>query len=101
MLAHMVYFTLNDDSQGAKDKLLEDCRTYLKDQPGIVFFAIGTLAEDLNRPVNVRDFHVGLHVVFADLQAHDEYQASENHLKFIEENKGNWKQVRIFDVHAE
>ena len=100
MLAHMVYFTLKDDSQAAREKLLEDCNTYLKDQPGIVFFAAGILVKDLSRPVNVRDFHVGLHVVFADRKSHDDYQTSQQHLQFIEENKDNWEKVRVFDTNA-
>ena len=45
-------------------------------------------------------FDVALHVVFADKAAHDAYQTVEDHLKFIEENKANWKQVRVFDSYV-
>ncbi len=98
MLAHNVYFTLKDDSQAAKDRLVDACHQYLKDHPGVVFFAAGTLAEELDRPVNVRDFHVGLHIVFRTTQFHDQYQTADKHLKFIEENKGNWEHVQVFDT---
>ena len=64
MLGHMVYFTLKDRSPAAIDKLLGDCRKYLTDHPGTVFFAAGKLVPDLTRPVNQTDFDVALQVVF-------------------------------------
>jgi hypothetical protein len=97
MLAHNVYFTLKDRSAAARDKLLAACRTYLTNHPGTVFFACGTLAEELNRPVNDRDFDVALHIVFVDQAAHDRYQDAPRHHQFIEENKANWQKVRVFD----
>jgi hypothetical protein len=100
MLAHNVYFTLNDAGEPAQRSLVEACHRYLKDHPGVVFFAAGTLVTDLQRPVNDREFHVGLHVVFRDRRAHDDYQKAESHLRFIEENKANWKQVRVFDSYV-
>ncbi len=64
MLAHNVYFSLKDNSEAAKNKLIAACKKYVRDHPGTVFFAVGVLSEDLNRPVNDRDFDVVLHVVF-------------------------------------
>ena len=64
MLAHNVYFTLKDSSDSAKSALTGSCHKYLKDHPGVVFFAAGPIAEELNRPVNVRDFDIGLHIFF-------------------------------------
>jgi hypothetical protein len=100
LLVHNVYFTLKEDSPSARQRLLDACRTYLHDHPGIVFFAAGTLVEDLDRPVNVRDFHVGLHIVFSSRDAHNEYQTSAKHLTFIEENKATWAEVRVFDTQG-
>jgi hypothetical protein len=96
-LAHMVYFTLHDGSAENVRKLTESCYRHLKDIPGIVFFGAGPLVDDLARPVNVRDFHVGLNVVFATKAAHDAYQQDPRHLAFIAENKPTWAQVRVFD----
>jgi hypothetical protein len=98
MLAHNVYFRLKDDSQSATNRLVVSCHQYLKVHPGVVFFAAGTLAEELDRPVNVRDFHVGLHIVFRAKKFHNQYQTADKHLQFIEENKGNWEDVRVFDT---
>jgi hypothetical protein len=97
LLVHNVYFALKDGSPAAKDKLIAACKKYLTDHPGTVFFAAGTLCEVLNRPVNVRDFDVALHVIFANQAAHDAYQMSPRHQAFIAENKESWAGVRVFD----
>jgi hypothetical protein len=97
LLAHMVYFSLKDNSQAEVDKLLAACRKYLTDHPGTKFFAVGTPA-DLCRPVNDRDFDVALQVIFESRAAHDAYQVAERHQQFIEENKANWAKVRVFDA---
>ena len=101
MLSHDVYFTLNDSSPEAVDRLVRACHQYLKNHPGVTFFAAGTLVSELDRPVNDRDFHVALHVVFADKAAHDDYQTASDHLTFIAEQKPNWRQVRVFDSYVE
>lgn len=98
MLAHNVYFTLKDGSEAAKTRLVNDCFKYLKDQPGVVFFAAGSLADELDRPVNVRDFDVGLHIVFKNMAAHDAYQVSEKHQQFVKENRDSFNKVRVYDT---
>lgn len=101
MLAHIVYFTLKDRSQEAIDKLILDCKTYLTEHPGVVFFAAGTVVPDLTRPVNQLDFDVALHIVFTNREAHDLYQTAPRHLEFIEQNKASWEKVRVFDSYAD
>jgi len=96
MLAHNVFFTLAESTPANREKLLAGCHKWLTGHPGVVFFAVGT-PSDLDRPVNDRDFDVGLHVIFEDRAAHDVYQDAERHLKFIEENKALWNKVRVFD----
>jgi len=97
MVVHNVYFSLKDNSPEARKKLVEACKKYLSDHPGTVFFAAGVLSEELNRPVNDRDFDVALHLVFKNKAAHDKYQDDPRHIKFIEEMRDNWKKVRVFD----
>src|SRR4051812_18669435 len=89
-LIHNVFFTLKEGSAENIQKLTAACFKYLKDHPGVLYFGAGPLVADLERPVNVRDFHVGLLVVFASKQDHDAYQVAAAHLKFIEENKPTW-----------
>lgn len=99
LLAHNVYFTLKEPTPENRQKLIAACHKYLSNHPGTVFYAAGTLA-DLDRPVNDREFDVGLHVIFQDRASHDAYQTAPDHLKFIEENKDGWAKVRVFDSDA-
>jgi hypothetical protein len=101
LLAHNVYFTLKDNTAANRAKLIQACKTYLTNHPGTVFFACGTLAEDLQRPVNDRGFDVSLHIIFQDQAAHDAYQDAPRHHQFVEENKAGWKTVRVFDSTVE
>ena len=100
ILVHNVYFTLKDGTPENIQKLIAACFKYLKDHPGVAYFGAGPLVPDLERPVNVRDFHVGLLVVFASRKDHDAYQTAPAHLKFIEENKPTWDKVRVFDTYS-
>jgi hypothetical protein len=97
LLVHNVYFSLKDNSPAARDKLVAACKKYLTGHQGEVYFAAGVLAGELNRPVNDRDFDVGLHIIFDSMANHDRYQDDARHLEFIEENKAGWKKVRVFD----
>lgn len=101
MLAHDVFFTLHDASPTAVDGMVAACHQYLKNHPGVEFFAAGTCGQEFARPVNDRDYHVALHVYFTDKAAHDVYQTAPDHLQFIEENKPKWAKVRIFDSWVE
>ena len=97
LLAHDVYFSLNDASPAARDALVAACKKYLTGHEGTVAFSAGVLASDLNREVNDRNFDVALHITFASRAAHDKYQEAPRHKQFIEENQKNWKKVRVFD----
>jgi hypothetical protein len=100
MLAHMVYFSLKDNSAAEQKKLVDACKKHLSKHAGEVFFAAGTLAGDLKREVNDLDFDVALHMVFLNKAAHDKYQVADRHEDFIKENKANWKKVRVFDSYV-
>ncbi len=95
--AHNVFFTLNDSSPAAQQRLVRDCYEYLAGHDGVVAFSAGTRREDCTRDVNDLAFHVSLHMLFRDHATHDAYQATPRHGKFIERNKANWKTVRVFD----
>jgi hypothetical protein len=101
MLTHDVYFSLKDNSPQARRELIAACQKYLTGHPGIVRLAVGPIAAEMNREVNDRDFDVALHVLFKSKEAHDQYQEAERHNQFVEETKGNWKKVRVFDWYVE
>jgi hypothetical protein len=101
VLSHDVFFTLNDASPEARQKLALACKKYLTGHDGALSFSVGPRAGELDRPVNDKDFDVALHVVFKDKAAHDAYQEHPRHKRFIEEMSGNWKKVRVFDSWVE
>lgn len=96
-LAHVVYFTLHDNTSEKINELVDACKKYLVGHPGVVYFSVGKLARDLIRPVNDQTHDVALHVVFTDRASHDAYQIAPRHLEFVNLQKANWKQVRVFD----
>lgn len=98
-LAHAVYFKLKDSSPAAREALVAGCQKFLAGHDGVVYFAAGVLAEEMNRDVNVRDFDVALLIVFANKAAHDQYSSHPRHMKFIEEFKSSWDSVRVFDAY--
>ena len=101
MLAHNVFFSLKDKSPEAKAKVINSAKTHLTGHAGTVFFAVGDLATELNRPVNDLDFDVALHIVFADKASHDIYQEAPRHHLFIDECKEGWAKVRVFDSYVD
>ncbi len=101
MLSHSVYFTLKESTAANREALVAACKKFLIGHPGTVFFAAGTVESSLYRPVNVLDYDVALVVVFDSLASHDAYQVAPRHLQFVEENKPNWAQVRVFDANVE
>ena len=96
-LAHHVFFTLKDSSDAAAKTLIDAARKYLDGHDGCASFGVGRRVADLTREVNDQAFHVSLHVVFESREAHDVYQTHARHLEFIEEQKHNWAQARVFD----
>jgi len=101
VLMHAVYFTLKDDSEAQKQRLIKLCDEYLKDHEGSVGFGAGPRAKEFDREVNDQDHDVALFVVFENKAAHDRYQTHPRHLKFIELGKDNWKSVRVFDSYLD
>lgn len=99
-LSHNVFFTLKDASETAVEALIEDCHKYIKDNPGIIYFCVGSIVPEHKRDVNIRDFQVGLHVVFSSKFYHDQFQVSEKHGLFVERGKNNWEKIRVFDTYV-
>jgi len=97
--AHMVFFTLKDHSREARQKLVASCHNYLSGHPGTVSFSVGTIAEDVEEPVSVKDFDVALHVVFRDKAAKEQYLVHPRHKQFVEENRASFAKVRVFDSY--
>lgn len=97
-IAHMVYFQLNDNSEPKVKALVAACDKYLNEHEGTVYYSAGTLGKEFKRDVNDRNWDVALHLVFKSKADHDRYADHPRHKQFIEENKSNWKKVRVFDA---
>lgn len=96
-LAHMVFFTMKERTDAAREKLVEACHEHLTDHPGTEYFSAGERAEEFDREVNDQDYDVALHVVFESKAAHDAYQIAPRHKQFVAENSATWSKVRVFD----
>jgi Stress responsive A/B Barrel Domain len=97
MIGHMVYFTLKENSPDKAKELVAACDKYLSKHPGEVYYSAGIRGKAFDREVNVKDWDVALHLVFKTKADHDKYAVAPRHEQFIDENKANWKQVRVFD----
>lgn len=98
-VGHMVFFELKDKSPEARAKLIAACDKYLKNQAGVLYYSAGARGDEFDRAVNAKDFDVALHLVFKDKAAYDTYEKHALHVKFIEENKDNWKGVKVYDTY--
>ena len=100
-LAHIVFFTLAEPSDANRSKLVDGCKKYLHGHEGTLYFAVGVNSPQYARDVNDRDYDVALHLVFETAGHQDVYQTHPRHVKFVEECKGLWKKVRVFDSTLE
>ncbi|MFO0802567.1 MAG: Dabb family protein [Gemmataceae bacterium] len=96
-IGHMVYFKLKDGSPEARKKFIDSCDALLSDHPGTVYYSTGVLAGEFKGQFNDREFDVALTLVFDSKDAHDKYQVSEKHTKFVNDNKAAMEKVRVFD----
>jgi hypothetical protein len=101
LLSHSVYFSLNDATPEARQKLVDSCKKLLSQHAGVVFFSAGTLCDEIKGGFNDRDFDVVLLMVFTGHEALHDYARSESHQKFIAENAPTFKKVRIFDADVD
>jgi hypothetical protein len=99
-LAHLVFFTLKERTDAARERLVAACQKYLSDHPGTIHFSAGTRAPDYQRPVNDQTFDVALVLVFKTQADHDRYQEAPRHKEFISEQSPGWAAVRVFDAHV-
>lgn len=98
-LLHSVFFTLYDNSEEAQHELVARCRDCLSAVTGAEAITAGSLATEFSSPTNDLGFDVALHVVFVNPASYEHYRKARVYTRFVEENKKNWKQVRVFDVH--
>jgi hypothetical protein len=98
-LAHMVFFTLKDHSQEAREKFVASCQKYLSNHKGTVYFSVGTIADEVEEGVGVKDFDVALHLIFETKEDKAAYLVDPRHKQFGAENGKLFAKVRVFDSY--
>ncbi|MCK8520516.1 Dabb family protein [Aquimarina sp. D1M17] len=97
-LIHTVFFWLNNpDNEGEREKFEKGVKTLLKECKFISSSNFGTPAGTKKRPVVDHSFTYCVVIKFASKEAHDNYQIDPVHTKFVDENKGLWSKVLVYD----
>ncbi|UAY56184.1 Dabb family protein [Arachidicoccus terrestris] len=97
-LFHSIYFSLTDKSAGSIAAFTQLCIKYLSAHPGIQQCSTGGLT-DIKRDVSVRNFDVGMDLIFESRKAYDEYLLSPGHAAFLSATRPMIKQTYIFDSY--
>jgi hypothetical protein len=97
-LFHSLYFSLTNKSKASIKKFTDICVKYLSPHPGIQLFTTGGLT-DIKRDVSVRNFDVGVDIVYESKKAYDNYLKSKGHDAFFPATKGMIKDTYIFDSY--
>ncbi len=95
---HNLYFSLTDKSPASIKKFTDICVTYLSGHPGIQQFTTGGLT-DIKRDVSVRNFEVGVSIIYESKKAYDDYLKSKKHDEFFLATAGMIKDTYIFDSY--
>jgi hypothetical protein len=97
-LFHSIYFSLVDKSPDNIAKFTDICVKYLAPHCGIQLFVTGGLT-DIKRDVSVRNFDVGVDIVYESKQAYNDYLKSELHDEFFPATEGMIDGTYIFDSY--
>ena len=97
MLVHSVYFYLKPELSAAQIEGLFASAESLKSIPSVEQVFTGKPAPVAARPVLDKSYGLALNVLFKDVASHDAYQVHPLHKAFLEQNKGLWSRVAVFD----
>ncbi|SEJ40275.1 Stress responsive A/B Barrel Domain [Cyclobacterium xiamenense] len=98
MIVHQVFFWLHRPEQDL-NAVWEGC-TKIASTESVSRYAIGKPANTARREVVDHSFHLSLTVYFDSVEAHDRYQTDPIHLKFVEDHKDKWSQVKVYDFEV-
>lgn len=97
MLAHNVYFYLNEDVTEEEKKQFEAGLETLLSIPEIHGGEIGIPAETEERDVTDHDFVYSIFLHFETLEDYEVYAEHPDHMKFIEAFSHLWADVKVYD----
>ncbi len=95
-LVHDVFFRLADPSEANIAGLIRACES-LREVPTVLDLATGARHPEMTREVNQTDYHVGLHVVFADRAGLEAYIVHPVHQALLQQYAEHFENVRVFD----
>lgn len=99
-ITHDVFFTLKPDHADQVDALVAGCLG-LRAIPGVVHLTAGQRDPAWAAPVNDVEYHVGLHVEFADAAAYEGYLPHPLHEAFVAEFGPGFERVVVYDTRLE
>jgi hypothetical protein len=95
---HAVFFTCKPGTPETEiDALIADCYNSLAKVPSVRSLHAGRRDTRMARDVNVKDYTVGLVVIFDDKAGHDLYNESAIHTDFMNNHKAYWSGVKVYD----
>lgn len=103
VIQHNIYIKLKDSSPEKVKAQFDLGKKYLSKHPGQISLSYGELAKKITRHQqkpnlnNIEDFDVVFSFIFENEKAHDVYQISDRHKKFILESNQNWDNIKILD----
>jgi hypothetical protein len=100
MLIHSVYFWFEPDADPALVARFEHGLTRLVTIPDIQTAHFGRPEATPQRPVIDATYAWALIETFADVDAHERYQAHPIHHEFVSEFAATWSKVQVYDVRA-
>jgi hypothetical protein len=100
MLIHSVYFWFEPDADPALVARFEAGLRRLTTIPEIQTAHIGRPEATPKRAVIDDTYAWALIEIFADLDAHNRYQAHPIHEEFLREFSGTWQKVQVYDVRT-
>ena len=100
MLIHSVYFWFEPDADPALVASFEAGLARLTTIPEIQTAYVGKPEATPKRAVIDDTYAWALIETFADIEAHDRYQAHPIHQEFVGEFAASWQKVQVYDVRA-
>lgn len=100
MLIHSVYFWLKRDADRALVSRFEDGLKRLTTIADVQTAYFGKPESTPKRAVIDDSYSWALIETFADIEAHDRYQAHPIHEEFLRAFSSSWEKVQVYDVRV-
>ncbi|HQE26679.1 MAG TPA: Dabb family protein [Phycisphaerae bacterium] len=98
---HCVFFSCKPETADADiEAQIADAQNLLGHIPTVRLVRSGRRDATMQRDVNVKDYDIGLTVLFDDKAGLQTYADHPLHLEYVGKYKQNWAAFRVFDLTA-